>query len=67
MSTESAPDLTDKSLTVDDIAAIFAVKPYTVRVWLKSEKLQGFKIPGGHWRVKESTMKKFAQDLYGEK
>lgn len=56
----------DPFLRVPEVAQIFAVKPYTVRQWIKAGKLEGVKLPGGQWRVRRSTVTEFAQKMYGE-
>jgi len=53
-------------LTVGQVARIFSVTNYTVRVWLKDGKLQGHK-PSGQWRIAKSEVARFANQLYGEK
>ena len=56
----------DKIFTVKEVADIFQVTEYTVREWLKDEKLVGFKIPGHQWRINEAEVRKFANQQYGE-
>lgn len=59
-------NIEDPSLTVAKVAELFSVRPYTVREWLKNGTLKGYKIPGGHWRVKKSAVQEFAQTMYGD-
>jgi excisionase family DNA binding protein len=42
--------MTDRTLTVKQVADIMAVQPATVRAWLRTGKLQGTRI-GRDWRV----------------
>lgn len=60
------PTVDDPFMTVPEVAKIFAVKPYTVRHWIKEGKLEGVKLPGGQWRVRRSTITEFAQKMYGD-
>lgn len=43
-------------LTVKEVAAAMAVRPATVRAWLRSGRLQGVRI-GRAWRVPASAVK----------
>lgn len=56
----------DKLYTTKEVAEIFSVTEYTVRNWLKDEKLEGLKTKVGRWRVTESALKEFANKEYGE-
>ena len=47
---------TDRYLTPREVAEIYQVKITTVREWLKSGKLKGFRI-GGLWRIPPSEVK----------
>jgi hypothetical protein len=44
---------------------MFGVTSYTVRDWLNRAKLDGTKIPGGHWRISGTALTNFAQQEYG--
>jgi excisionase family DNA binding protein len=47
-------------LTVAEVAARLRINPETVRVWLRSGKLKGFR-PGGHkigYRIPESEVRR---------
>lgn len=59
-------DVNDPFMPVEDVATIFAVKPYTVRNWLKDGSLRGIKV-NNQWRVQKSVVEAFAQAMYGEK
>ncbi len=62
------PSIEDPFLTVDEIANIFKVTPYTVRHWCRDgETLHGVKLPNGEWRVLKSEMVRLANAKYGEK
>jgi excisionase family DNA binding protein len=56
----------ERFLTVGEVAEIFNVTDYTVRVWLKSGKLNGFKPAGQQWRITQSEVVAFANKQYGE-
>jgi predicted site-specific integrase-resolvase len=57
----------EELLTVKEVAAMFAVTSYTVREWLKSDKvsLTGRKGRNGQWRVPRPEADRFAEELYG--
>ena len=59
------PSLDDPALTVPDVAKIFAVKATTVRQWMREGQIDAFKLPGGQWRILQSTVTEFAQKMYG--
>lgn len=48
----------EKLLTPEDVAKSFAVKPETVREWLRTGKLKGVKV-GRLWRIRESELEAF--------
>ena len=50
--------MTDKLLTISEVAIIIQVGAETVRRHLRSGKLRGVKV-GGQWRVRESELSKF--------
>lgn len=58
----------ERFLTVREIADRMRVTEFTVRNWLRSGKLQGYR-PGGTkagWRVKESDLERFIEGGRGE-
>lgn len=59
------PSLENPLLSVAQVAKIFAVKPYTVRMWLKSGKLKGRKV-NGQWKVLKSDMIQHLQEQFGD-
>lgn len=45
--------MADEVLTVEGVAARYGVNPQTVRRWLASGKVRGFRVgPTGVWRVR---------------
>ena len=53
----------DKLLTVHDVADQLSVSEYTIRNWLNSGRLKGFR-PGGDkagWRVRASDLHAFIE------
>jgi excisionase family DNA binding protein len=38
-------------LTLKEVAVTFKVSVYTVKRWIKSNKLIGIRLPGNQWRV----------------
>ncbi len=56
-----------KVLTLDEVAEILKVHPETVRDWLRSGKIQGFKPGGGkEWRVLEEDLEAYVKRLRDE-
>lgn len=54
-------------LKVSDVAEMFAVKSATVRMWLRSGDLKGFKTSDkGPWRVNRDDAIDYAEKRYGE-
>ena len=54
-------------LTVPEVAQRLRLSEDTVRIWLRSGRLRGFR-PGGTkagWRVRASDMKRFITDAEG--
>ena len=49
-------------LTVPEIARLFGRSPNTVRQWLESGKLQGYKLLGREWRVTRSAVEAFQRE-----
>jgi len=58
----------DPFLTPNQIANIFAVKPYTVRLWIKDGKFEEGSVLkiNGRIKVRSSAVAKFAQEQYGD-
>lgn len=57
----------DKLLSVDKVADIFDVSPWTIRQWLNSAtpgSLEGTKV-NGRWKVRESEVNRLAEEKYG--
>lgn len=58
-----------KLYTVKQVAQIFQVTEYTVRVWLKEQGgLRGVKMgkgSTGHWRVTGAELVRFANEKFG--
>jgi excisionase family DNA binding protein len=53
--------VSERSLTVDQVAEALQVSPWTVRIWLRARRLRGFR-PGGTkagWRIRESDLERF--------
>lgn len=48
----------DRLLTPAEVASLFRVDPKTVSRWAESGRLKGFRTPGGHWRFRESDVRK---------
>lgn len=50
--------LPSRMLTPEEAAERLSVSPTTIRKWLRSGKLQGYKLPSV-WRIRESDLEKF--------
>lgn len=53
-------------LTTNQVANIFQVTPYTVRVWIDQGDFEGCIQIGRYWRIPEEAVKKFAQQRHGQ-
>jgi excisionase family DNA binding protein len=58
--------MNEKNFTVEEVAEICRVTPYTIREWLKdpSHELTGIK-PAGRWLVPESNLKTYLESIHG--
>lgn len=56
----------DPIMTINEVAEMFAVKPLTVRAWIKAGKLKAVKFNNHSWKVRESEVKRYAQLTLGE-
>ncbi|MGH7547072.1 MAG: helix-turn-helix domain-containing protein [Gemmatimonadales bacterium] len=48
-------------LTVSDLAQAFGRSPSTIRQWLQSEQLDGYKLFGREWRVTPNAVAAFQE------
>lgn len=63
---EGAAEVTGKQFfTVEEVATLMSVKQTTVRSWLTTGRLGGFKLPGGQWRVPRSKLETFVNLYHG--
>ncbi len=55
--------MTERALTVRDVAREYGVAPKTVYKWLarKKDPLCGIKLPGGDWRFRREHLDRFDQ------
>ncbi len=63
----------DEILTVEDVADRLKVKPYTIKAWLRSGRLRGFRLggPKSEWRIRSSALEQYiaeqeAQPITGD-
>jgi excisionase family DNA binding protein len=49
----------EKLYTPSEVAVMFGVTPYTVRLWIKYEKIRGIKLPNRQWRIPQSALEEF--------
>lgn len=55
-----------KILRVSEVAKIFEVTPYTVRLWLREGILEGIKPEGTKaWRIPRESVEKLVNQKYG--
>lgn len=57
--------LSDRMLKTSEVARIFDVKVYTVRQWIRDGRMSAVETATGRYRVKESEVKRFANERYG--
>ena len=50
--------------SISTVAEMFDVKPYTVREWLKSGRINGTKVMG-QWRIQKSECIRIANEEHG--
>lgn len=60
------PQAPDRLLRVNDVAKIFGVKPYTIRSWIKNNKINAVLLPAGHYRIFASEVRRLANVKYGD-
>ncbi len=55
----------DEFLTVDDVAVRMKVSIYTVKSWLRANRLRGYRLSGpkSEWRVRASALEEFVRSL----
>lgn len=49
-------------LTVNEVAAILRLSPFTIRRWIKEQKLRAVKV-GSVWRVYKVDLEKFLGEV----
>jgi excisionase family DNA binding protein len=53
----------ERLLTAEEVAERLRVSVFTVRSWLQSGRLRGFKLPGSRsWRVSEADLERFIRE-----
>jgi excisionase family DNA binding protein len=50
-------------MTTGEIASRCGVSPPTVKKWIREGRLQAFRTPGGHYRVREGAFREFAERM----
>jgi excisionase family DNA binding protein len=53
-----------KLYTPSEVAEIIKIHPDTVRIWLRTKRLKGFRTRAG-WRVQESDLQAWAAEQRG--
>lgn len=54
--------MTERLLNPEEIANRLAIKPATVRSWLRSGKLKGIKVGQRVWRISEAEFRRFLSE-----
>lgn len=57
---------TDPFMSPTDIAEMFGVTPYTVRVWLREGQIEGAVQINKRWRIRRSAVEAFANQKHGD-
>lgn len=55
----------DPLMTVSEIAEMFKVTSYTVRVWLRRGDIKAIQV-NTHWRARRSDVEAYANQKYGD-
>jgi excisionase family DNA binding protein len=55
----------EKLYTVDEAAEYLKVSPFTLRDWLRADRIHGFRMGGTRlgWRIPESELKRFVDEM----
>lgn len=59
-----SPTPDDPFYSVETVAEMFDVEPYTVRNWIRDGKLEAIKVLG-RWRVKKSEVRRLVNQEHG--
>ena len=51
----------DRLLTREEVSEVVGRSPSTVRTWLNTSRLDGFKLNGRAWRIRESAPRSFIE------
>ena len=51
----------DRLLTLEEAGEFVGRSPSTVRTWLNTSRLDGFKLNGRTWRIRESALRSFIE------
>ena len=51
----------DRLLTLEEAGEVVGRSPSTIRTWLNTERLAGFKLNGRTWRIRESALRSFIE------
>lgn len=57
---ERRDEVAEVDLTVEQVAELFGRSPVTVKRWLQSHQLRGYKL-GGEWRVPRGAVREFQE------
>jgi excisionase family DNA binding protein len=57
----------EELLTIDEVAAVLRLSPFTVRDLLRAKKLPGLKVGGGRqWRVRKADLEAYLNRQAGK-
>ena len=51
----------DRLLTLEEVGEVVGRSPSTVRTWLNTGRLDGFKLNARSWRIRESALRNFIE------
>ncbi len=51
----------DRLLTLEEVSEVVGRSSSTVRTWLNTSRLDGFKLNGRAWRIRESALRSFIE------
>ena len=58
---EGDSDGMDCLLTIDEAGEVMGRSPSTIRTWLNTGRLDGFKLNARSWRIRESALRSFIE------
>lgn len=66
MDSQVIPGHDEQLYKPSEVAKIFSVTVFTVRLWCREGKVKHVKLPNGHIRIPHSAMVEYANLMYGD-